>query len=513
MTETETLVPEKSWQHRGITVGVMLATIMQALDTTIANVALPHMQGSLAATQDQIAWVLTSYIVAAAITIPLVGWLAGVVGRKVIFLVSIVGFTISSILCGVAETLPQIILFRLLQGISGAAFLPLSQAILFDINSRKNFGKAMALWGIGVMVGPILGPALGGWLTENYNWRWVFYINVPVGIIAFVCLYFMLPESPKKAKHFDFFGFLTLSFALACLQLLLDRGELKDWLGSREIIIYIIGCAIAFYMFTIHTFTYKDPFVDRGLFKDANFVISTMLIFVIGIILYATLALIPPMVQGLLNYPVDTTGMIIAPRGIGAMVGMVIVGRIINFVDCRWIVSVGLLLTAYSLHMMTKYSILMDGWSIVDAGIIQGVGLGLAYVPLTTFGFSTLTPKLRDEGSAIFNLMRNVGSAVGISIVETLFTRNTQIVHSSLAQNLMPYNLSSNYAFVVSRINPQSATGLTELNGLVTKQAAMIAYIDDFQFMMIATLAVIPLILLMRTPKNLPNANEALVME
>jgi MFS transporter, DHA2 family, multidrug resistance protein len=509
----QTLVPEHSLQHKGITLGVMLATIMQALDTTIANVALPHMQGSLSATQDQIAWVLTSYIVASAITIPLVGWLSGYVGRKLIFTISIVGFTLSSVLCGVAETLPQIILFRVLQGMSGAAFLPLSQAILFDINSKENFGRAMAIWGIGVMVGPILGPALGGWLTENYNWRWVFYINVPFGILAFFLLSSLLPESPTEKKRFDFFGFATLSLAVGSLQIFLDRGTLKDWFGSSEILIEAMICSIAFYLFVIHTMTAKKPFINPHLFKDRNFLVSNVLIFVVGIILFATLALIPPMTQALLNYPAFTTGLIIAPRGIGAMLSMLVVGRIIGHVDTKLIISVGLLLTAFSLYMMTRYSMLMDYWSIVNAGIVQGMGIGLVYVPLSTFGFATLSAELRNEGTALFNLIRNIGSSVGISVVEALLVRNTQIVHASLSENLPVYNISSTMVYAANHIDPSTPLGIAALNGLVTQHSAMIAYVNDFKFMMILTLSVLPLVLLMRTPKNKTHSDEIIVME
>jgi DHA2 family multidrug resistance protein len=510
---SETLVPENSFPHKIITIGVMLATIMQALDSTIANVALPHIQGSLAATQDQIAWVLTSYIVAAAITIPLVGWLSGVIGRKFIFLVSIVGFTISSVLCGLAESLPQMILFRLLQGISGAAFLPLSQAVLFDINSHKNFGKAMAIWGIGVMLGPILGPSLGGWLTENYDWRWCFFINVPFGIFAFSCLYFFLPESPKVSKKFDFTGFITLSLSIALLQLFLDRGNIKDWLGATEIQIYAIGFCVSLYLYIVHTLTFKKPFIEPELFFDRNFVVSTALMFVVGIVLYATLALTPSMIQTLLNYPVDTAGMLVAPRGLGAMVGMIIVGRLISHVDPRWLLFFGLALTAFSLYLMTFYTILMDWRSIVYPGLIQGVGLGMAYVSLTTFGFTTLKASLRNEGAAFFNLMRNIGSSIGISVVETILVRYTQVVHSSLSVNLMPYNISDHLGKAARLIDPTTPHGIAMVNQLVTQQAAMIAYIDDFYFMMVITLAVLPLILFMKTPDKPIKTDEPMVME
>jgi DHA2 family multidrug resistance protein len=508
-----TLVPEKTLEHKIITASVMLATIMQALDSTIANVALPHMQGSLAATQDQMAWVLTSYIVAAAISIPLMGWLAGYAGRKLVFLISITGFTLASIFCGIAETLPQMVIFRLLQGICGAALVPLSQAILFDINSEQNFGKAMAIWGIGVTVGPILGPALGGWLTENYNWRWVFYINVPIGILAFAGLYFFLPETPSKKSRFDFFGFITLSLGVGALQMMLDRGELQDWLNSPEIITEGLLALLGFYLFIVHTLTFKQPFLNPGLFKDRNFMTGNVLIFVIGIVLFATLALIPPMLQNQLNYPVVAAGLVTAPRGAGTMLAMMLVGRLIGQVDSRYIMAVGLFITGYSLKIMTSYSLLTDSWAIVSAGVIQGFGIGLAYVPLSTVAFSTLPKEMRNEGTAFFNLMRNLGSSIGISVVETLLTRNTQIVHSELSEHLTPYNAAANSAYIANHINILTPSGLAALNNMVTNQAIMVAYIDDYQLMMVITFCVIPLIFLLQKPKKALPTDQPIIMD
>lgn len=513
MSEAATLVPEKSVSHRIITFSVMLATIMQALDATIANVALPHMQGTLAATQDQMTWVLTSYIVAAAITIPLVGWLSGYAGRKLIFTASIVGFTIASILCGMAENLPSMVFFRLLQGVFGAALVPLSQAILFDINSHHNYGRAMALWGVGVTVGPIIGPALGGWLTENYNWRWVFYINVPIGALAFLGLYWFLPESPSRKTRFDWLGFFTLSLAVGALQLLLDRGELKDWFSSPEIIMESILCGLGFYLFIVHALTYQDPFLNLRLFKDRNFIASTLLIFAVGVVLFATLALIPPMLQNQLHYPVIMTGLVIAPRGAGTMAAMFMVGRLIGRVDARFIMTIGFLLTALSLQQMTHYSLLMDTWSVISAGLIQGLGIGLCYAPLSTVAFSTLPADLRNEGTSFFNLIRNIGSSIGISIVQALLTRNMQIIHSELGEHLIPYNAVANSAYTANHINIASQSGLVKLNYLLTNQSIMVAYIDDYKLMMVMTLAVLPLICLLQPPKKITVSEEPMVMD
>jgi DHA2 family multidrug resistance protein len=485
--------------HGLITVSVMMATIMQALDTTIANVALPKMQGTLSATQDEMGWVLTSYIVAAAITIPLTGWLAGEFGRRRVFLISIFIFTVASALCGLATSLDQIVLFRFLQGVGGAALVPLSQAVLFDINPPKEFGRAMSIWGIGVTMGPILGPALGGWLTDNYSWRWVFYINLPIGVLAFAGLFFTMPESRNaQSSRFDFLGFTTLSIAIAALQIMLDRGQLLDWFSSPEIIIEALVSGTAFYLFLVHTFTYPKPFLNPHLFQDRNFVASNIFIFVIGVVLFATLALLPPLLQNQMQYPVVLTGLITAPRGMGTMISMIVVGRLVSRFDARGIIAVGLALTAYSLWQMTQFSLLMDTWPVIISGIIQGFGLGLVWVPLSTVAFTTLPAHLRNEGTAFFNLLRNVGSSIGISVVMFLLTQNIQRLHASMAESITPYNAVGNSAAMAAHVNPGSLPGLLGLNGLISNQAALIAYIDDFWLMMILTVATIPLLLLIK---------------
>jgi MFS transporter, DHA2 family, multidrug resistance protein len=465
-----------------ITVSVMLATIMQALDTTIANVALPKVQGTLSATQDEMGWVLTSYIVAAAITIPLTGWLASEFGRRKVFLNSIIIFTVASVLCGLATTLPQIVLFRLLQGVGGAALVPLSQAVLFDINPPKEFGRAMSIWGIGVTLGPILGPALGGWLTDNYSWRWVFFINLPVGMLAYFGLLATMPESRNaKSSPFDFFGFTTLSLGVGCLQMLLDRGQTKDWFSSPEILIEAVIGGIGFYLFVIHMFSSNKPYLNPVLFKDRNFVASSIFITVIGVVLFATLALLPPMLQNQMQYPVVLTGLVTMPRGLGTLVGMIVVGRLVKRFDARAIMAVGLVLTAISLWQMTRFSLRMH------------------YIPLSMVAFTTLPGTLRNEGTSFFNLLRNLGSSVGISVVTFLLTQNTQKIHAALISNITPFNMSNNPA--AAGFNIHSTASLLALNGMITNQSAMIGYLDDFKLMMVLTLVTIPFLLLIRNVK------------
>ncbi|HVM81849.1 MAG TPA: DHA2 family efflux MFS transporter permease subunit [Stellaceae bacterium] len=494
-----------------ITISVMLATVMQVIDTTIANVALPHMQGGLSATQDQIAWVLTSYIVAAAIATPLTGWVAGRWGRKRLFLISVVGFTVASILCGAAQSLAQIVVFRLFQGIFGAALVPLSQATLLDAYPREKHGYAMALWGVGVMIGPIFGPTLGGWLTESYSWRWVFYINVPVGILAFLGIAtFMEEHRLENSRPFDFFGFAMLSLAVGACQMLLDRGELKDWFSSTEIVVETALAGLGLYTFIVHSMTAEHPFVDPRLMRDRNFVSGILCIAVVGVVLFATLALLPPLMQDLLNYPVLTTGLILAPRGIGTMVSMIVVGRIMARVDARLLILLGLALTALSLYQMTGMSLEADAWFLIRTGALQGLGIGFVFPPLSTLAFTTLPPQLRTEAAGVFSLMRNIGASIGISVVETILVRTIQTNHQELAEHLNPFAAALRTLPPDSLWNMRTAVGLAMMDGEVNRQASMLAYVADFKFMMIVTLSVVPLLLLLRGGHPKPSTEERL---
>jgi DHA2 family multidrug resistance protein len=479
-----------------ITVSVMLASIMQSLDTTIANVALPHIQGSLSATQDQMAWVLTSYIVATAIMIPLSGWLAGQIGRKRVLLYSVAGFTVASMLCGLAQSLPQIVLSRLLQGLCGAALVPLSQAALLDVYPPAQHARAMAIWVMGVTFGPVIGPALGGWLTEVYNWRWVFYINVPFGILGFLGLLSTMPETVIRKSRFDFFGFAALSMGIGALQLMLDRGQLKDWFSSTEIWIEATIAATALYLFVVHTLTAaKPPFVSPALFKDGNFLTGNVLMFVMGVVLFSTLALLPPLLQDLLKYPVVTTGLVTAPRGLGGVVAMFVVGGMMGKVDTRLFIGAGFALSAFASWQMTGYDLQMDTAAVVWPGFVQGLGTGLIFVPLASLAFVTLPPALRNEGTSMMSLIRNLGSSIGISMVEMLLTRNTQIMHATLAEHVTRY---SPILRAQLPAGPPTLRALAGLNATVTNQAAMIAYNNDFQLTMYLSLAAIPMVLLLR---------------
>lgn len=495
---------------RGLITGsIMLATIMQALDTTIANVALPHMQGSMSATQDQISWVLTSYIVAAAIMTPPTGVLAARLGRKRLFAIMVAGFTIASMLCGAATSLAEIVFYRLLQGAFGAGLVPLSQAVLLDTYPREKHGSAMAMWGVGVMVGPILGPTLGGYLTEVYNWRWVFYINLPFGILALLGILAFVPETARDRRRFDFFGFALLSLAIGALQLMLDRGESQDWFASAEIVAEAVLAVLFLYMFLVHMFTAREPFLEPGLFKDRNLAVGLFLIFMVGVVLLATLALLPPFLQNLMGFPVLTTGYVLAPRGVGTMIAMVLVGRLIGKVDTRLLILLGIGLTALSLWEMSAFTTEVPVSTIVRTGIIQGLGLGFIFVPLSTVTFSTLAPHYRNEGTAMFSLMRNIGSSIGISIVVTMLAQNTQVNHADMANIMTPFRTGLQSPWLPQVWNWQTTPGVVALNGEVTRQAATIAYLNDFTFMMWVTLLSAPLLLLLRKPQPPASAGPA----
>lgn len=494
-----------------ITATVILASILQSLDNTIANVALPRMQGSLSATQDQMTWVLTSYIVAAAIMTPLTGWLAGRFGRKYVFLVSVAGFTIASMLCGAAQSLPEIVLFRFLQGLAGAALVPMSQAVLLDIYPPNQHGKAMGAWGQAVVVGPMLGPILGGWLTDNYNWRWVFYINVPLGIMAFLGVMAFIRSGETRQSRFDFLGFALLGIFVAALQLTLDRGPTKDWFNSGEIWTEAVVAGLALYLFAVHSATSEHPFIQPALVRDRNFVTGNVFVFVIGVVIFATLALLPPLLQDLMNYPVYQAGLLTAPRGLGTVIAMVIVGRLVGRVDPRLLMGTGFALAALSLWLMTRFDASMDGSPVFWSGIVQGMGTGLAYVPVVTLSFASLSGEFRNEGSALFNLTRNIGSSVGISVVQALLVNNTQIEHASLAANISPYNLGARSPNLAAMLS--SHTGAAGFNAIVTRQASMVAYLDDFQFMFCLTLLTLPLLLFVRTPRTLTGGASDVAVE
>lgn len=487
--------------HRGLlTVGVMGAMVMQILDTTIANVALPHMQTSLGATVDTVTWVLTSYIVATAIALPATGWLSDRIGSRNLFLVAVGGFVIASMLCGIATSLPEMVLFRVLQGVAAAFINPLSQTAMLDINPPERAAKAMSVWGMGVMVGPIMGPVIGGFLTENYNWRWVFYVNVPVGILTFAILWFLLPSRPRAQRSFDAIGFALVGVAVAAFQLMLDRGQTEDWFDSWEIVIEGLVAAAAAWMAVVHLATAQKPLFDRALFQNRNLVMGMLFMVVIGISTMAPMALLPPMLQQLFGYPVVDTGMMMAPRGVGVLFTMWLGGQVMGKIDTRIMIMTGLVIFAASLRMMADFSLGMDFWPVVTSGFVQGLGMGLVFMPLNALAFATLDNRYRTDGASILNLTRSIGQSAGISMVTVLLARNIQISHADLAGHVTDGALPG--ASLATHAPMVGSVATAMVDGMVNQQAAMIAYLDDFYLMAWISIAVVPMVLLLRKPKG-----------
>jgi MFS transporter, DHA2 family, multidrug resistance protein len=496
--------------YRGlITACTVLATLMQALDTTIANVALPYMQGTFGAAPDQITWVLTSYIVAAAIMTAPVGWLSARYGRKTLFVTCLSGFTVASMLCGLANSLDQMVLFRLLQGAFGAGLVPLSQATMLDLYPLEKRGQAMALWGVGVMVGPVIGPTLGGYLTDVYNWRWVFFINLPFGLLGIAGLVIFLKDRGRNATlRFDWIGFGALSLGLAALHLVLDRGELKDWFSSMEIIIEAALAMLGLYLFLVHTATAKRPFIPPRIFRDLNFTAGLVVMFSIGMVLLASSALLAPYLQTLGTYSVAQAGLLMAPRGVGTMVSMMAAGRLANRMDPRLMMLVGFVMMAESAREMVGWTPDIDAWSLAYTTMLQGAGLGLVFTPLQVIAFSTLPADLRTDGTSLFSLVRNVGSSIGVSVAAFLLTQNTQIMHAQLAERVTPFNHALQTGGAYLLWNSATHAGLSNLNTEITRQASIVAYMDDFKLMLLVALPPVFLILLMRKPRALPASSD-----
>jgi len=473
------------------------------LDGTVVNIALRSIGDELGATVAQLQWVVNAYLLSLAALILVGGSLGDHLGRKRIFMVGVAWFAVASAACGLAQTPGQLIAARLLQGVGAALLVPGSLALIqasFDADDR---GRAIGAWsGLGGIAAAV-GPFLGGWLIANVGWRWVFFINLPVGVLAYLGLLATMPESRNaRASRFDFFGFTTLSVGVGCVQLLLDRGQTKDWFSSPEIVMEAVIGGLAFYLFIVHMFSSRQPFLNPALFKDRNFVASNVFILMIGVVLFATLALLPPMLQNQMQYPVILTGLVTMPRGIGTLLGMILVGRLIKHFDPRWVMALGLAFTAYALWQMTQFSLEMGSWPVIFSGIIQGAGVGLVYVPLSMVAFITLPSQLRNEGTSFFNLLRNLGSSVGISVVMFLLVQNTQRVHASLSEHITPFNIASNPA--AAGFDFGSTSGLLAVNALITNQAAMIAYLDDFKLMMVLTILTIPFLFMIRNVKAAP---------
>jgi DHA2 family multidrug resistance protein len=479
-----------------VTVSVMLGTILYSLDWTIASVALPHMQGTFSATQDQIGWVITSYIVASAIMIPTTGWLSGRLGRKRLFMGAMFGFMVASALCGAAETLTQQVTFRVLQGMSGAFLVPLSQAIVLDTYPPEEHGKAMAFWGMGAVLGPVIGPTVGGFLIEYFTWRWIFYINIPFGILALLGTFFFVDETPvHRDQRFDWFGFIVLAAGVGALQMMLDRGERRDWFESTEIVVAAGVAVLGFYLFISHCLTSRDSLLNLRLFANRNYAIGLVFIFFYGLFTLPPMVLMPPFMLELGEYPILSIGLLQSPRGVGLLAAMIIGGRIANRVDPRLLTALGIFCITVASWAMSRWNLNVDSWPIVWTGFLHGVGAGIILVPIQAITFTTLGAAHHNEAASVFNLVRSIGSSVGVSIALLVLTRGTITNRSILGENLHPYNELARYASMPEAWNLETVGGLIAVEQELMAQATMIAYVNVFHVLAIASAVTLPLLL------------------
>lgn len=499
--------------HRGIIViCTIAATLMQTLDSTIANVALPYMQGTFSATLDQVTWVLTSYIVAAAVMTAPVGWLSSRFGRKRVFVICLAGFTLSSVLCGFATTLEQMVFYRILQGATGAAIVPLSQSVMMDLYPMSQRGKAMAMWGMGVMVGPIIGPTLGGYLTDAFDWRYCFFINLPFGIAAISGLaLFLKDRAPDSALRFDWTGFAVLAMGLGALQLMLDRGAHNDWFASGEIIIYAVVSGLGLYLFLVHIWLSPNPLLPPGVFLDWNFSVGLATMFLVGAVLVASVALLAPYLQSMAGYSAWDTGVLLAPRGAGVMLAMLFAGRIVDRSEPRILMVFGISMLCISLWQMSRWTPDVSTHELIFITTLQGFGLGFIFIPMQVIAFATLPAQYRTDGAALFSLIRNVGSAIGVSIVATMLTTTTQLMHSQITETLTPFNRMAQTGGAYLFWNLANPRGRAAIDGEISRQALTVAYSNDYLVMFWIALPTIVLVLMMRKPPRRTGAPVAAI--
>jgi len=483
-------------------VAVAIGALLEVIDVSIVNVALNEIQSSLGATLSQVSWVVSSYTVANVIILPLSAWLGRRFGKKNYFIWSLVGFTVASVLCGLAQDINQMVLFRLLQGMFGAALVPLSQAVMLDSYALHERAKAMSIWGMGVMMGPIMGPSLGAWLTETYSWHWVFFVNLPFGIFTVLGLLVFMDETRKNRElRFDWFGFAALAVGIGALQIALDRGEQLGWTESGEIIAEFIVSAVGFYYFFAHSLTTASPFIQFAIFKDRNFVGGCVFMAVMGLVLFSTMALSSPYLQNVIGYPIITAGLLLASRGCGTFVAMMLVGRMMRYIEARTLIICGLSLTCLSLFYMTGWTDQTDVQTIVVVTIAQGFGFGLVFVPLSTLAFLTLPNQLRTDGTSMLTLMRNVASSIGISIVIAQLTEGSRRTYAILNEHVTPFNHAMQMPDVRGMIDMSTSAGRAMADVMIGVQAQIIAFSQDYQMVMIFTLCAIPLAIMIGSTK------------
>ncbi|HWB87375.1 MAG TPA: DHA2 family efflux MFS transporter permease subunit [Bryobacteraceae bacterium] len=497
-----------------VAIAVMFATFMEVLDTTVVNVSLPHIAGSLSASVDEAAWALTSYLVANAIVLPMTGWIARYFGRKRTLIAAVFGFTGASFLCGLAPNLTALIFFRIVQGATGGALQPLSQAVMLEAFPPKDRGKAMAFWGLGIVVAPMLGPVLGGWLTDNYSWRWVFYINLPVGLASIIMTRLFIFDPPyikRESSRIDYWGIGMLAVGVGALQVVLDKGQEADWFSSHWIVILTVASIIGIIAFLIHELRTPHPVVNLRVFKDMTYSTGVFLMTVLGFVLYGSMLLLPIFLQTLLGYPALNAGIAMAPRGLGSFLMMPVVGTVLGRFDPRKVLGVGLVAAAWSLYDLAGLNLNAGYWDIFWAQFIQGAALALLFVPLTTATMDPIPKEEMGNATSMFNLMRNVGGSVGIASCTTFLFRREQLHTHLLGQHVNAYSpqTQSYLKGIQSSMMARGSDAATALHqaygslwGMVQRQAAMVAFVDTFWALGVVFLLVLPLLLLMKKPQH-----------
>ncbi|MBT5050353.1 MAG: DHA2 family efflux MFS transporter permease subunit [Rhodospirillaceae bacterium] len=481
-----------------ITVAVMLATTVIIMDMNIASIALPHMQGGLSANQDQISWVMTIYFMMQATTMSATGWLAGRLGRKRLFIGTLIGFTICSMLSGSADSIPEIMFYRGLQGMFSAAVVPISQALMLDTYPKERHPQALAIWGMGVMFAPVMGPVIGGWLTDEYSWRWVFYVSMPFAVLAIIGAMIFIRETPRnRERKFDWFGFICIGLSLAGLQFMLDRGEGEGWFDSDFILLNAAIVCIAFYLFITHSLTTDNPFISRGIFADRNFVLGLLFMFLLGALVLSMNVIMPLFLQNSRGFPILTAALVMMPRGLGTMFGLTLAGRIANIVDPRVVIVFGFGCVAYSAWLLSTFTTDVGLGDFVIAGFFNGIGIGAIWVPLTTVSFWTLPVQYRTEASTLTSLFRNYGSGIGVSVVISVLTRSQSTAHSHMTEHVNPYAESLQAPGVPSQWDILTNDGLMALQSEISRQALSIGFLNDFNLIFYGAMISIPLVILM----------------
>ncbi len=485
-----------------ITIPVLLASLLHSVNMSTAYVALPNIQGNLSATPDQVGWIITAFVVASAVGTVVTGWLANRLGRRRVFLASIAGFTITGALCAGAAGIEDLVIYRVLQGVASAPLLPISQAIMLDTYPKERHGFAMSIWSMGMILGPVVGPTIGAIMTEAYNWRWVFSINIPLGLLAFAAIFFTLPEADKRRDKLDWIGVSSLVIAVSSVQLMLDRGQRLDWFESPEIIIEAWAAALGFYIFVAQCATARNPYLNLSIFRDRNFVVGLALIFVFGLTVFSTMFILPVFLQTVQGYPVITAGWVLSARGVGTAIAMLAGGVLSDRFSPKNLIMIGVLCSGISSWLMTEWSSEVGMEEVVYLTVISGFGMGMMWVTLTTVTFSTLAPELRTEGAALFALIRAIGASIGTSLVVAILVRSSQVNYIELRGHVNPYHELLPPEGTPHVWDLESTSGLLSMYHLVSEQAQMIGFLNSFVFSAVVVFAAIPLVLLLKTPRR-----------